>query len=80
MTLKKLKFFFCMSAFVATSLSWPTFVLGQQASGPDFAVTKNDVPNKNKNYSPFVNTELPNRVFWGDSLSEVSTYRTDLGV
>ena len=74
-----LKLFLSASIFAVTSLSLPTFVLGQQASGPDFAVTKNEVPNKKKNYSPFVDSAFPNRVLWGDSHLHTS-YSWDAGL
>ena len=45
----------------------PSSAFAQQASGPDFSVPKSELPDRAKSYSPFVNFEAPDRVFWGDS-------------
>ena len=79
MALKQLKFFLSVSIFAATSLSSPTFVLGQQASGTDVAVSESETPDKKKIYSPFVNSAFPNRVLWGDSHLHTS-YSWDAGL
>ncbi len=38
-----------------------------QTMGTDFAVTKENVPQKEPVYSPYVGQSHPDRVFWGDS-------------
>ena len=50
-----------------------------QAVGTDFAVTKEDVPQKEPVYSPYVGQSHPNRVFWGDSHLHTS-YSWDAGL
>ena len=37
------------------------------AAGPDLAASKKEVPTGERAYSPYANTEHPNRVFWGET-------------
>ena len=67
------------STLLALGTGLPSSVLAQQASGPDFSVPKSGVPEKATPYSPFVNFEAPNRVFWGDSHLH-SSYSWDAGL
>ncbi|AXI46929.1 hypothetical protein C1J03_13410 [Sulfitobacter sp. SK012] len=57
----------------------PSSASAQQASGPDFSVPKGEVSDKAKTYSPFVNFEAPDRVFWGESHLH-SSYSWDAGL
>ena len=52
---------------------------GDQAVGTDFAVTREDVPQKEPVYSPYVGQSHPDRVFWGDSHVHTS-YSWDAGL
>jgi len=49
------------------------------ATGPDLAVSKKGVPKGKKAYSPYVNTEHPNRVLWGETHVHTS-YSWDAGL
>jgi len=49
------------------------------ATGPDLAVSKEGVPKGKKAYSPYANTEHPNRVFWGETHVHTS-YSWDAGL
>src|SRR6056297_3851909 len=37
------------------------------AVGPDFAIDRENAPVLEKNYSPFVGDDYPDRVFWGET-------------
>ncbi len=50
-----------------------------QAVGTDFAVTKENVPQKEPAYSPYVGQSHPDRVYWGDSHLHTS-YSWDAGL
>ena len=50
-----------------------------QVTGVDFAVSKENVPEKAPIYSPFVGQSHPNRVFWGDTHVHTS-YSWDAGL
>jgi len=49
------------------------------ATGPDLAVSENGVPQRKKTYSPYANTEHPNRVLWGETHAHTS-YSWDAGL
>ena len=57
----------------------PSSAFAQQVSGPDFSVPEGEVSDKAKTYSPFVNFEAPDRVFWGESHLH-SSYSWDAGL
>ena len=50
-----------------------------QVTGVDFAVSKENVPQKELIYSPYVGQSYPDRVFWGDSHLHTS-YSWDAGL
>ena len=50
-----------------------------QAMGTDFAVTRENVPQKEPVYSPYVGQSHPDRVYWGDSHLHTS-YSWDAGL
>ena len=52
---------------------------GEGAVGTDFSVSKDSVPEVKKPYSPFVNTDHPDRVYWGETHLHTS-YSYDAGL
>ncbi len=50
-----------------TLLAQHALAQNDQVTGVDFAVTKDNVPQKEPIYSPYVGQSHPNRVFWGDT-------------
>ena len=53
------------------------FAFGQdsQTVGADFAVSSDNVPQKDPVYSPYVGQSHPDRVYWGDSHLHTSARR-----
>lgn len=60
-------------------MSGNVFAEDNQAIGTDFAVTKENVPQKEPVYSPYVGQSNPDRVYWGDSHLHTS-YSWDEGL
>jgi hypothetical protein len=60
-------------------LAVPVPAQEEQSTGIDFAVSKDNVPQKARNYSPHVNTVQPDQVFWGDTHLHTS-YSWDAGL
>jgi hypothetical protein len=56
---------FCLIATMAGVIS--AAAQDDQAIGTDFAVTRDDVPDKDPVYSPFVGQAHPDRVYWGET-------------
>ncbi len=50
-----------------TSLAEHALAQNDQVTGVDFAVSKENVPQKEPIYSPYVGQSHPDRVYWGDS-------------
>ena len=50
-----------------------------QTSGADFAISRDNVPQKDPVYSPYVGQSHPDRVYWGDSHLHTS-YSWDAGL
>ena len=44
-----------------------TFLMAGSASAQEFQPTKKDVPEKKKEFSPYVDQNFPKRVLWGDT-------------
>ncbi len=55
------------------------FAQDGQSTGSDFAISKDNVPQKEPVYSPFVGQDHPDRVFWGDTHLHTS-YSWDAGL
>lgn len=66
-------------AVLAVGAALPSSCPAQQARGPDFSVPKGEMSDRVQNYSPFVNFEAPDRVFWGESHLH-SSYSWDAGL
>jgi len=60
-------------------VSGVTFAEGVQTVGADFAISKDNVPQKEPVYSPYVGQSHPNRVYWGDTHVHTS-YSWDAGL
>ena len=60
-------------------MSGNVFAEDNQTIGTDFAVTKENVPQKEPVYSPYVGQSHPDRVYWGDSHLHTS-YSWDAGL
>ncbi len=56
-----------MTAVIVTGAP-PVWGAGSDSAiGIDFAVNREDIPDRGKHYSPFANSAYPNRVLWGES-------------
>jgi len=62
-----------------TLLAEHALAQNDQVTGVDFAVSKENVPQKELIYSPYVGQSYPDRVFWGDSHLHTS-YSWDAGL
>ncbi|MEE8339348.1 MAG: DUF3604 domain-containing protein [Xanthomonadales bacterium] len=62
-----------------TLLAAHALAQNEQVLGVDFAVSKDNVPQKAPIYSPYVGQSHPNRVFWGDTHVHTS-YSWDAGL
>ncbi len=62
-----------------TLLAQHALAQNDQVTGVDFAVNKDNVPQKEPVYSPYVGQSHPNRVFWGDTHVHTS-YSWDAGL
>ncbi len=62
-----------------TLLAEPASAQDEQVTGVDFAVSKENLPEKPPIYSPHVGQSHPNRVYWGDSHLHTS-YSWDAGL
>ncbi|MFA9562105.1 MAG: DUF3604 domain-containing protein, partial [Nitrospirota bacterium] len=80
MSVLKLSAFAMLTAILGLSVATEkTFAQDDVVTGPDFVVMKDELPKREKTYSPFVNSGFPNRVFWGDSHLHTS-YSWDAGL
>ena len=55
------------------------FAQDGQSTGSDFAISKDNVPQKEPGYSPYVGQSHPDRVYWGDTHLHTS-YSYDAGL
>jgi hypothetical protein len=55
------------------------FAQDGQTTGSDFAVSRDNLPQKDPVYSPYVGQSHPDRVYWGDSHLHTS-YSWDAGL
>jgi len=62
-----------------TSLAEHALAQNDQVTGVDFAVSKENVPQKEPIYSPYVGQSHPDRVYWGDTHVHTS-YSWDAGL
>jgi hypothetical protein len=56
-------------------VSSPAFAEDGQTAGADFAISRDNVPQKDPVYSPYVGQSHPDRVYWGDSHLHTSARR-----
>jgi hypothetical protein len=79
MTRNERGFFALSAALLITILSAHAAAQESQTTGADFAMTKENVPEKASVYSPFVGQSYPDRVFWGETHLHTS-YSWDAGL
>jgi hypothetical protein len=79
MTRNESGFFALSAALLITILSAHAAAQESQTTGADFAMTKENVPEKASVYSPFVGQSYPDRVFWGETHLHTS-YSWDAGL
>ena len=60
-------------------VSAPAFAQDGQTTGADFAISRDNVPQKEPVYSPYVGQSHPDRVYWGDTHVHTS-YSWDAGL
>jgi hypothetical protein len=64
---------------VILAVANPVSAQDEQAMGVDFAVSRDEVPNAQPIYSPFVDQNHPDRVYWGETHLHTS-YSWDAGL
>ena len=73
---KSARYFILLMCFLVSGLA---FSQDDQTTGADFAVSRDNLPQKDPVYSPYVGQSHPDRVYWGDSHLHTS-YSWDAGL